>query len=197
MLSAIRCPARACWVSVFCACKPRTRIGLSTPVSHSVSPTLTSPLSAVPVTTRPAPLTVNARSIARRKRCSMGCVCGCSSRMCWRRASIPSACVAAVTNSAAAGQFMRASRFSTSAFTSLTRASSTRSALVSATVSVGRPASWSRVKCSSVCAITPSSHATTSSAWSIPPTPASILARNFSWPGTSMKPITRPSSCGQ
>ncbi len=73
MLSAIRCPALAVSVGWFCACSARTRIGLFTPVSQSESPTFTFPLNAVPVTTSPAPFTVNARSIARRKLCWLAC----------------------------------------------------------------------------------------------------------------------------
>ena len=193
----MRCPAWACSTGWFCACSPRIRTGLLTPVSHRLSPTRTSPDSAVPVTTRPAPFTVKARSMARRKRwCSAWARAGRCCR--WaRRASIPRPSVATVTNSVASAKPYSCRVASTSSRTASTRASSTRSALVRATVSCGLPVSWRICRCSRVCAITPSSQATTSRAWSIPPTPASMLDKNFSCPGTSINPSTRPSGCGQ
>ena len=47
-------------------------------------------------------------------------------------------------------------------------------------------------RCSRVCGITPSSAATTSSARSMPPTPASMFLMKRSWPGTSTMLTSRP-----
>ena len=79
-----------------------------------------------------------------------------------------------------------------SSCTSSSHSSSTRSAFVSATTP-RRTRSRSRIaRCSRVCGITPSSAATTSSAASIPPTPASIFLMKPSCPGTSTILTSRP-----
>jgi hypothetical protein len=67
MFNATRWPASATNATWFCACRPRTRTGLPALPSSNVSPVLTRPASAVPVTTTPAPVTAKARSTARRK----------------------------------------------------------------------------------------------------------------------------------
>ncbi len=71
---------------------------------------------------------------------------------------------------------------------------STRSVLVSATMPDLMRRSWQIARCSRVCGITPSSAAITSSARSIPPTPASMFFTKRSWPGTSTISITTPPS---
>ncbi|HSG75252.1 MAG TPA: hypothetical protein VLA30_03865 [Burkholderiales bacterium] len=53
------------------------------------------------------------------------------------------------------------------------------------------------MRCSRVCGITPSSAATTSSARSIPVTPAVMLRTKRSCPGTSMKAMGSPPDCGR
>ena len=76
--------------------------------------------------------------------------------------------------------------------TSSSHSSSTRSTLVTHD-DAARIASRSRMaRCSRVCGITPSSAATTSSAMSIPPTPASMFLMKRSWPGTSTKLTSWP-----
>ena len=70
--------------------------------------------------------------------------------------------------------------------------SSTSSAFVSAT-RPWRTSSRSRIcVCSSVCGIQPSFAATTSTATSTAPTPASMFFTKRTWPGTSTKPTTWP-----
>ncbi len=68
------------------------------------------------------------------------------------------------------------------------RAASTRSILLITAVTSVIPVSRRIDRCSRVCGIGPSSAATTSSTVSIDNTPASMLARNRSCPGTSTKP---------
>ena len=74
------------------------------------------------------------------------------------------------------------------------RASSTASIFVT-TASPSRISSASSsARCSSVCALGPSSAATTSIAASISPAPTSMLPTSRSWPGTSTKSSSTPSS---
>ena len=80
-----------------------------------------------------------------------------------------------------------------SSSTSSINSSSARSHLVNAMTPRGMPRRDRIPRCSRVCGITPSSAATTRSARSIPPAPASILLTNFSCPGTSMMPDREPS----
>ena len=81
----------------------------------------------------------------------------------------------------------------TSAVTAATRAGVTRSILVTTAVISATPISSKMSRCSIVCGRGPSSAATTRSTRSIDSTPASILGRKRSCPGTSTKPISLPS----
>jgi len=57
----------------------------------------------------------------------------------------------------------------------------------------GTPAARAWLIASSVCGITPSSAATTSTAMSVTLAPRARMAVNASWPGVSTKVIARPS----
>ena len=61
-----------------------------------------------------------------------------------------------------------------------------------ATMPCSTPSSSRMRRCSSVCGIHPSVAATTSSATSTAPTPASMFLMKRTWPGTSTKPISTP-----
>jgi hypothetical protein len=89
-----------------------------------------------------------------------------------------------------------ASSAAMSARTWARRSAGTRSALLRATLAWRTPSSSTMSRCSRVCGITPSSAATTSSAWSMPTAPAAMVWTKRSWPGTSMKPSTSPLASG-
>ncbi len=67
-----------------------------------------------------------------------------------------------------------------------------KSILFSATT-IGTPAARAWLMASSVCGITPSSAATTSTAMSVTLAPRARIAVKASWPGVSTKAIGRPS----
>ena len=69
-----------------------------------------------------------------------------------------------------------------------------RSILVSATTKRRTPRCVRIRRCSSVCAIQPSSAATTRSARSIDPIPATMFFTKSSWPGTSIIPTLKRTS---
>ncbi|MNC04415.1 hypothetical protein D3C75_518530 [compost metagenome] len=189
---ATRWPAKAWSAAWFCACRPRMRTGLPCGPNSRVSPTATWPDSAVPVTTIPAPATLKARSIARRKPPSVLRCCtsrwACSN--CWRRVSMPSPVTLDSAISGASAYAPGASKVRTCSRTICTRALSTRSHLLIATSARGMPSNWTIARCSRVCGITPSSAATTSNTRSMPCAPASMLWVKRSWPGTSMNPVS-------
>lgn len=193
--SATRWPAWASPASRFCACRPRTRTRLPAGPSSSSSPIRTRPAKAVPVTTTPAPVTLKARSMARRKwpLSLRAAVRAASSISAARRASMPSPRMLETGKIGAPASAPAASRFSICCSTSVMRAGSTRSILVSATSARRMPSNSTMARCSRVCGITPSSAATTSSTQSMPLAPASMLCTKRSWPGTSIKPVRLPS----
>ena len=80
----------------------------------------------------------------------------------------------------------------TSSDTSSSISSSTRSFLVITAMPRSTPRRSRIARCSLVCGITPSSAATTSSARSMPPAPASMFLTKRSCPGTSTMLISRP-----
>ena len=67
-----------------------------------------------------------------------------------------------------------------------------RSILLSATT-IGTPAARAWLMASSVCGMTPSSAATTSTAMSVTLAPRARISVKASWPGVSTKEIVRPS----
>ncbi|CAM5215576.1 hypothetical protein BTHI11S_04137 [Bosea thiooxidans] len=198
-LSAQRSPAMPRSAGRFWAWIDRTRAARPAGETTTPSPAATLPDSTVPVTTVPAPCRVKQRSTASRKAPSP------------RRAFVSRALPARSVESSgrpspvsvetgrigASVKQVSASRLAISAATSDSRAPSARSAFVSATTVCSIPSSRAMATCSRVCGITPSSAATTSSRRSMPEAPASIVCTNFSWPGTSMKPMTLPSGCCQ
>ena len=195
-LSAQRWPALAVGLSRFWAWMLRRRTAPPVAEWRSVSPTRAWPAKTVPVTTVPWPGRVNTRSTARRNRpwCWRGAAC-CAVATRWARsAAVPgsSAWVAAVAKTGAPASGVGASRACTSSRTWAMRSGVARSALVRATVPCRTPSSSTMARCSRVWGITPSSAATTSSAWSMPTAPAAMVCTNFSWPGTSMMPRMSP-----
>ena len=152
----------------------------------SVSGTI-DPLHSVPVTTVPNPLTVKTRSMGRRAGTS---ACrdprasrGTHQRL--RRASRPSPVRADTRTIGAEASGVPATRACTSDAATACIISSARSHLVKAITPLRTSSSWQMSRCSRVCGITDSSAATTSSATSMPPTPASIVRTKRSCPGTS------------
>ena len=142
----------------------------------------------MPVTTVPKPFIENARSIGSRAAPSTGRSAdarGLIARSPSRSASRPSPVVAdtSITGAGSRNDPLTSSR--TSCRTSARVSSSARSDLVSTTMPRGMRSRRQMSKCSRVCGITDSSAATISSTQSMPPTPASIVRTNRSWPGTS------------
>ena len=114
-----------------------------------------------------------------------------------RKSAIPSPVTVETGTISAPSSPVPASRRAMSRRTSTRRASGTASTLVSATTPRSIPRRSTMARCSTVCGMTPSSAATTSRTKSMPVAPASMLRTNFSWPGTSTKPSTEPSSAGR
>ena len=197
--TAQRWPAWACCAGWFCECRLRTRSRRSPGTRRSSSPTTTCPACTLPVATVPVPPSVKARSTASRKAgplcCGRGAAACCS--RCSRSAGTPSPLGAATSNTGAPASAVGASSACTWACTSARRVASTRSVLVMATVPSRRPSRLATARCSCVCGITPSSAATSSSRWSMPVAPASMVCSSRSWPGTSTKPITWPPGAGR
>ena len=177
----------------FCTCRLRTRAAGPLGARRRLSPTATWPAWTVPATMVPAPARVNTRSTARRKSPSAaraGRLRAASTR--WlRRASTPAPVRADTGKIGAPARQPPASRAWICALTSARRSGLARSALVRATAPRRMPSRLRICRCSRVCGIGPSSAATMSSAKSMPLAPASMVGTNFSWPGTSTKPITR------
>ncbi len=157
----------------------RTRTSIPAGITASVSPTCTRPARAVPVATVPRPGSVKTRSTPKRNNPSSGCFgqLAAIECKCVRNAATPESSDAFATRGKirAWASAVGANSASICAFTVRIRASSTRSILVKATAPWVIPSSSSIARCSRVCGITPSSAATTSSAKSIPPTPATIV----------------------
>ena len=91
------------------------------------------------------------------------------------------------------GTCRRGGRRPRGAASSTSSRSSSRSTLVRATTPWRTPTSSRIRRCSSLCGFQPSVAATTNRQASTPPTPASMLRRNRTWPGTSTKLIASPS----
>ncbi len=198
--SAQRCPATPLAAARSCACSERTRALTRRPCGPGTistrSPTATRPACTVPATMVPMPGSVKLRSIAMRKlppadRAPKRAAC---SRRCAPSAStpVPSTDETGNTGQCAAG--VPRSRDASCSSTAARRAASTASILVSAITPRVMPSCSRMSRCSSVCGMTPSSAATTSSARSMPVAPASMVCTKRSCPGTSMKPSTPASS---
>ena len=195
--SAQRSPARASGAGLPSLWMPRTRTSVPAGESTSLSPVATAPLKTVPVATVPLPATPKTRSTAKRNprpSCARSPSCFAESARRLRRASMPVPVVADTGSTSMPARRVGARRARTSAATSSTRCSVTRSALVITATPCVTDNRSTMFRCSMVCGITPSSAATTSTTKSIPQTPASMLRTNRSCPGTSTKPIVRPSS---
>ena len=168
---------------------PRTR-ALRPRGSRTTSSSRASvPPVSVPVTTVPAPLAANTRSTQRRGRpASVGAGAPASTASnIERTSSTPRPLMESTTTIGHPGN-----RSSISSRASNSVSSSTTSALVSATRPC-RTSSRSRIwVCSTVCGFHPSLAATTSSATSTAPTPASMFFTKRTCPGTSTNPTTTP-----
>ena len=68
------------------------------------------------------------------------------------------------------------------------------STLLTATM-IGTPAAFAWLSASTVCGITPSSAATTSTTMSVTSAPRARIAVNASWPGVSMNVIVAAARC--
>ena len=199
MLTAQRSPAAAVSIVRFCACNPRTRSAMPPGLSTSRSPIATAPAVTVPVTTRPIPGRLKARSIGIRNKPAGGpalrtaLAARAFSCRCRIRAAMPSPVRLDTGKIGRPAYPAAASNSSTSPTTAATRSGSTRSILVTTPVISATPIRSRMSRCSMVCGRGPSSAATTSNTRSIDSTPASMLGRNRSWPGTSTKPSSVPS----
>ena len=167
----------------------RTRAGWTPALvtTSTLSPTVKAPWATPPVTTAPAPAMANDRSIHIRGRpASTG---GGADRRTSARAATtsgrpdPVSASHGTTAQCAPGPPARRDR--TSATTAATPEDGTVAALVTATSPRSMPASWTMRRCSSVWARQPSPASTHSTTASTTATPASIVAMNRSWPGTS------------
>ena len=194
-LTAQRSPGRASAAGASCTFRPRTRAPIPfgpAGLIASRSPALRIPDCTRPVTTRPAPPTMKLRSMAMRKPPHAGFSTARRFPIASVRRSNPAPVVEDTATTGASASWVGLSRARVSAITSSSQSASTRSILVIATMPV-RTATRSRIaRCSRVWGIGPSSAATTSRAASIAVTPASMLRMNFSWPGTSTKPVVSP-----
>ena len=144
--------------------------------------------------TVPDPFAAKTRSIHRRGRSSSAAV-GVSASMASSspmRSATPMPSRASTPTIGAPSRNVPATCSSTSSSASSRRSSSTRPTFVSAT-SPCRTSSISRIRrCSSDCGFQPSVAATTNTAASTAPTPASMLRMKRSCPGTSTNDTERP-----
>ena len=191
-LSAQRWPARACPAGRSWAWMPRMRASWPLGVTTRRSPVAATPACTVPVTTSPAPRSMNARSTQRRNRPSAARAARprARSRNAPARASTPAPDRAETRWTSAPRMPVAERRASIWPLTSSTRAASTLSTLLTTAMHSLTPSRSRIAVCSRVWGITPSSAATTTSARSMDPTPASMLRTNRSCPGTSTKPST-------
>ena len=161
---------------------PRTRT-VPSPVLN-VSPRATVPAGRVPVTTVPAPLMVNRRSIHSRTSAS-GSAAGrpCTSSTSRVRSSSRPAPVRLLTGTT--GDPRNDVCCSSASARAAAGAGSARSLRVTATTACRTRRASSAARCSAACGIHGSSAATTNSTAGTGPTPASIVEMKRSWPGTS------------
>ena len=164
------------------------------------SPVATAPSVSVPVTTVPLPLAANTRSTHSRGPSAVG---GRRRRAAARSPSAAASASSPRPGGAATGTIgaparnVPATRSATSSAASSTRSgSSSTSTFVRATTPWRTPTSSRIRRCSSLCGFHPSVAATTNRQASTPPTPASMLRRKRTWPGTSTKLTASPSSDG-
>ena len=197
-LTATRCPAGARSAGWSWTWTPRTRARRPAGSTVSSSPRAIAPDHSVPVTTVPAPLTVNTRSTCRRapppSAPRPGSVAATSSSAA-RTASIPSPVRTETGTTTGVKSFFatRDSRVAKKDLTpSLARAGSARSVFVIATTPRSTPSAASTAACSRVCGITPSSAATVMRKKSMPVAPATIVRTKRSCPGTSTTDTRRP-----
>ena len=181
--AARRSRARTAWP---CTCRPRTFDCTPRGYTSTFSSTARRPATRVPVTTVPKPLTVKTRSIGSRAVRS-GSLARHRARQVGERGPQLGQPLARLhrdghDRGARRGRCPRA------------RVARRRGPARSSRARPGRPwsattspdlmrRSWQIARCSRVCGITPSSAATTSSARSMPPAPASMLRTKRSWPG--------------
>ncbi len=198
-LSAQRWPARPRSAGLFCAWIERTRATRPDGEIVTRSPVATTPERTMPVTTVPAPASVKERSTAKRKARSAlrAIVLPASPKRRARKSSTPCPVVDETGNMSAPSSAEPSSRFAICVSTSATRSGATGSIFVTATMPRFRPSRSTMARCSRVCGMTPSSAATTSTTKSMPVAPASMVCTNFSWPGTSTKPMIEPSGAGR
>ena len=187
-------PRRSCAVSS--DCRERTAVSRtpSAVARESTSPSASVPADRVPVTTVPAPLMENARSSHMRTRAAgSGCAAAASiSSRVALSSSTPSPVRAETVTSGASDSVVFANSRRTCASVSARRASSARSARVSTMTASVTPKALTASRWSSDCSCQPSSAATTNITAGAGPTPASMLPRNFSCPGTSTNATSRP-----
>ena len=175
----------------------RTRTSCPPGATTRRSPVATAPSVNVPVTTVPLPLAANTRSIhsRARPRSTAAGVVRASSPSAAARASTPLPVGVATGTIGAPARNVPATRSATSSAASSTSSgSSSTSTFVRATTPWRTPTSSRIRRCSSLCGFHPSVAATTNRQASTPPTPASMLRRNRTWPGTSTKLTGSPSS---
>ena len=190
MAARVTGPSESC--AQFSLCRPRTSTSLSPPAVATLrlSPTRKVPAASVPVTTVPAPFTLKARSTHRRTgACASGTgtAARTSSSAC-RSAAMPSPVGADTGIMGASASGVPASCVRISAV----RSTVARSLRVSAIMPCSTPSARKASRWSVDWACHPSSAATTKRTTGAGPTPASILPRNFSWPGTSTKATSAP-----
>ena len=166
-------------------------------MSTTVSDRSRRPLAQTPVTTVPAPSTANERCICNTNPCGRG---GRLATLCANSTTalfsslMPWPLCALTAKQGQSSQTLPATISSTSSCTSSRVSSSTKSHFVKTSNPGSTPNMVSTSKCSRVCCMMPSSHATTNKAALIPVAPATILRTKRSCPGTSTKPISVPSS---
>ena len=192
---ATRLPAGAASTGWPCICTLRMREVRPLGSTSATSPGRAVPLQSVPVTTVPAPLMVNTRSMGKRNcrpnlECSVRAAAFCSAQ---RSSSRPAPVRLEQGTMSAFAYGVSASHVRISSDTKAIHSSSTRSVLVKATTRVFTPKVRSTARCSMVCGMMPSSAAMTSRARSMPVEPAIIWRTKCSWPGTSTTPTAVPS----
>ena len=186
--TATRAVGPICVTERFWLCSERTVTACSpsTPRSTIRSPVRSVPAVSVPVTTVPAPEMVKARSIHSRTR-AVGSGSGTSrstASSASRNASSPVPRCAETTTAGASASPVPASSERAREMTASTR-SGARSALVTTISPWVIPRAATASRWSPDCSCQPSSAATTKHTTGAGPTPASMLPRNLSWPGTS------------
>ncbi len=197
-LAATRVPGSTRVRDSSCDCSPRTRTGPPGTASSRSSAASEPPVS-VPVTTTPAPATRKLRSIHSRgrPRSTLGPAASRAEARAARSSSSPMPAGAATSTIGQEAPTVPARCPSTSERASSTSSGSAMSTRVRATTPWRTSSRSSTARCSSDWGIHPSSPATTRRATSNPPTPASMLRTNRSWPGTSTNPTRCPFTSAQ